>query len=121
MVLDNLVLPPQLRKGPAVGFLALTDVLAEFRLSSSRLDLDWEKLENTLQKLHLALKREIDLDRVGHALALEICLHRDRVGFVIVSWQRGYADLGMKQLQERGEQEVRKKQRELLGDRTVYE
>jgi len=119
--MTNTLLPPELEKGPAVGFLALTDVLAEFRLSLPRPELNWGKLEHTLQKLHLALKREIDRDRVSHSVALELIVHRDRVSFVLTSWQRGYADLGTKQLQAKAERLVREKQRELLGDSTVCE
>ena len=89
MVLDNLVLPPELRKGPAVGFLVLTQCLAEFRLSDTRSCCDWLEIESQLRKLETALDEYLSREDQDHELALEFIIHRDRVSCTLDAWQKG--------------------------------
>jgi len=87
MVLDNLVLPPQLRKGPAVGFLVLTVSITELRLSSHRLGLDWQGVQNALEELNRELNDYLAGEDQDHELALEFIIHRDRVQHVLDCWE----------------------------------
>jgi len=89
MVFRNLVLPPQLEKGPAVGFLCLTQCLAEFRLSDTRLCCDWREIESRLKKLETALDEYLSLEDQDHELTLEFIIHRDRVSCTLDAWQKG--------------------------------
>ena len=89
MVLDNLVLPPQLSKGPAVGFLVLTASVTELRLSSGRLGLDWQGVEHTLEQLNRELNDYLAGEDQDHELVLEFIIHRDRVRHVLDCWENG--------------------------------
>jgi len=89
MVLDNLVLPPQLRKGPAVGFLVLTASVTELRLSSGRLGLDWKGVEHTLEQLNRELNDYLAGEDQDHDVVLEFIIHRDRVRHVLDCWENG--------------------------------
>jgi len=110
MVLDNLVLPPLLRKGPAVGFLVLTAVITELRLSSSRLHLDWTRVEHALEELNTALNEYLARQAQDHELALELVIHRDRARHVLDCWQNGEVHSVERAVLARQERYVRERQ-----------
>ena len=83
-------LPVQFQKGPAVGFLILTEYLAEFRLEDTRSTVDWQRMESLLRQLRNSLNELLSLEDLDKEFALEIVIHRDRVCHVLHSWQEGY-------------------------------
>jgi len=110
MVFHNLVLPPQLEKGPAVGFLVLTQCLAEFRLSDTRSLCDWHEIESRLRKLGTALDEYLSVEDQDHELALEFIIHRDRVSCTLDAWQKGGMNSVERTVLENQERYVRERQ-----------
>jgi len=111
MVLDNLVLPPQLSKGPAVGFLVLTASITELRLSSHRLGLDWSGVDHVLLELNTALNEFLAGEDQDHELALEFIIHRDRVQHVLDCWESGTVHSVERAVLANQERYVRERQR----------
>ena len=89
MVFDRSLVPTQLAKGPAVGFLCLTQSLTELRLLSSRLPLDWSRVDEKLQELNTALNDFLAGEDQDHDVVLEFIIHRDRVRHVLDCWENG--------------------------------
>jgi len=89
MVFDRYSIPAQLQKGPAVGFLILTDVLAELGVADLRPTSDWRTVEQKLRELDTALSEYLALEDLDHAVALEFIIHRDRVAHILDSWKNG--------------------------------
>jgi len=89
MVFDRSLVPTQLAKGPAVGFLCLTQCLAEFRLSDTRSCCDWLEIESRLKKLETALGEYLSREDQDHDVVLEFIIHRDRVRHVLDCWENG--------------------------------
>jgi len=89
MVFDRSLVPTQLAKGPAVGFLVLTASITELRLSSGRLGLEWSGVDHALLELNTALNEFLAGEDQDHELALEFIIHRDRVRHVLDCWENG--------------------------------
>ena len=111
MVFDRSLVPTQLAKGPAVGFLVLTQCLAEFRLSDTRLCCDWREIESRLKKLETALDEYLSLEDQDHELTLEFIIHRDRVSCTLDAWQKGSMNSVERTVLENQERYVRERQR----------
>jgi len=111
MVFDRSLVPTQLAKGPAVGFLVLTQCLAEFRLSDTRLCCDWREIESRLKKLETALDEYLSREDQDHELALEFIIHRDRVSCTLDAWQKGSMNSVERTVLENQERYVRERQR----------
>jgi len=111
MILDRAQLPPKLRKGPAVGFLILTEFLAELRIADSRLLVDWDDIEHKLRELQNALDEYLALEDLDHELALELVIHRDRVACTLDSWERGSINSIERSVLSKQERYVRERQR----------
>jgi hypothetical protein len=110
-MLDRTLIPEQLRKGPAVGFLCLTELLPLLRLAVPKL-VDWSRIHSILEDLDCELRETVNLDRVDHDIVTELIIHRDRVTFILDAWERGYYVEDALKLLERQEQNVRLIQRE---------
>jgi len=89
MVFDRSLVPTQLAQGPAVGFLILTQCLAELGLSDTRSLCDWHGIESRLRKLGTALDEYLSREDQDHELALEFIIHKDRVSCTLDAWQKG--------------------------------
>lgn len=110
-MLNHELIPPELRKGPAVGFLLLTESLPLLRLSAPRLA-DWDRILGILKDLDCELRETLNLDAVDHDVLTELIIHRDRVTFVLDAWERGYYTEDALEWLVRQEQNARLIQRE---------
>lgn len=79
-------------KGPAVGFLALTDHLVFLRLANTRDTLDWQPIESVLKKLDTQIRRYLARDDAEQGITQELIIHRDRIRFTLDAWEKGKAD-----------------------------
>ena len=111
MVFDRSLVPTQLAKGPAVGFLVLTTSITELRLSSCRLGLDWSRVDHALQELNTALNEFLAGEDQDHELALEFIIHRDRVQHVLDCWESGAVHSVERAVLANQERYVRERQR----------
>lgn len=110
-MLDRTLIPPELRKGPAVGFLYLSESLPLLRLSAPRFT-NWDRIHSILEDLDCELRETINLGDIDHDIVTELIIHRDRVAFTLDAWKRGYyTEDGLKWL-IRQEQNVRLIQRQ---------
>jgi hypothetical protein len=100
-----------MQKGPAVGFLILTEFLADIRLSDSRYLADWESCESKLRELRNALDEYLSLEELDHDVALELIIHRDRTCHVLDSWQKGFVNSVERAVLVNQERYVRERQR----------
>ena len=111
MVFYKSQLPRQMQKGPAVGFLILTEFLADIRLSDTRSLANWKATENTLKNLRNALDEYLALEDLEHETALELIIHRDRTCHVLDSWQKGFVNTVERAVLVNQERYVRERQR----------
>ena len=111
MVFDRSLVPTQLAKGPAVGFLVLTASITELRLSSHRLGLDWSGVDHVLLELNTALNEFLAGEDQDHELALEFIIHRDRVQHVLDCWESGTVHSVERAVLANQERYVRERQR----------
>jgi len=100
-----------MQQGPAVGFLILTEFLADIRLSDSRYLADWKSCESKLRELRDALNEYLALEDLDHEVALELVIHRDRVCHVLDAWQKGYVNTVERAVMVNQERYVRERQR----------
>jgi hypothetical protein len=112
MVLDRTLIPPKLQKGPAVGFLYLSESLPLLRLAAPRVA-NWDTIHSILEDLDCELRETLNLQDIDHDIVTELIIHRDRVTFTLDAWKRGYyTEDGLKWL-IRQEQNLRTMQREI--------
>ena len=111
MVFYRAQLPAQMQKGPAVGFLILTEFLADLRIADSRSLADWETTESKLRELRNSLDEYLSLEDLDHELALELIIHRDRVCHVLDAWQKGFVNTVERAVMVNQERYVRERQR----------
>lgn len=116
MIADNSLIPAQLRKGPAVGFLALTDHLVFLRLANTRDCADWQPIENVLKKLNKEIRRHLVRDDAEQGVTQELIIHRDRIRFTLDAWEKGKADAVTWAITLRQEQYLRRIQRMLKDE-----
>jgi len=92
MIADNSFIPAQLQKGPAVGFLALTDHLVFLRLANTRDCANWQPIENVLKKLYAETRRYLARDDAEQGITQELIIHRDRIRFTLDAWEKRKVD-----------------------------
>jgi len=110
-MLDRTVIPEQLQKGPAAGFLALTESLVFFRLADSQNTADWQGVCLTLERLDSALREYLACEDLDPDLARELIIHRDRVTLTLDSWCKGTTDTQSFGLAVKHERLLRQQQR----------
>ena len=110
-MLDRTVLPAQLQKGPAAGFLCLTESLVFFRLADTHNTLDWRSVKQCLENLDQALREYLACEELDPDLAREFIIHRDRVTLTLDSWSKGTTATQSFGLAVKQEQLLRKLQR----------
>ena len=111
MVFYRAQLPAHMQKGPAVGFLIVTEFLADIRLSDSRSLVNWQATESKLRELRNCLDEYLSLEDLDHELALELIIHRDRVCHVLDAWQKGFVNTVERAVLVNQERYVRERQR----------
>ena len=110
-MLDRTLIPPQLRTGPAVGFLCLTESLVFFRLSDTHNTAYWKSVEQCLENLDRALREYLACEELDPDLARELIIHRDRVTLTLDSWCKGTTDTQSFGLAVKHERLLRQQQR----------
>ena len=111
MVFYRAQLPAHMQKGPAVGFLIVTEFLADIRLADSRSLVNWQATESKLRELRNCLDEYLSLEDLDHELALELIIHRDRVCHVLDAWQKGFVNTVERAVLVNQERYVRERQR----------
>jgi len=111
MIIDQTLIPAQLQKGPAAGFLALTEYLVFFRLADCQSLADWRGVCLTLERLDSALREYLACEELDPDLAREFIIHRDRVTLTLDSWQKGTTDTYAFGLAVKHERMLRQQQR----------
>jgi hypothetical protein len=111
MIIDQTLIPEQLRKGPAAGFLCLTEYLVFFRLADSQNTTDWKSVEQCLENLDRALREYLACEELDPDLARELIIHRDRVTLTLDSWQKGTTNTHAFGLAVKHERLLRQQQR----------
>jgi hypothetical protein len=109
-MLDRTLIPPQLRTGPAVGFLALTEYLVFFRLADSQNTTDWESVEQCLENLDQALREYLACEELDPDIARELIIHRDRATLTLDWWDQGRVNHAAHALAVKQEQLIRQQQ-----------
>jgi hypothetical protein len=111
MIVDKTLIPEQLQKGPAAGFLALTESLVFFRLADSQNTTDWKSVEQCLENLDQALREYLACEDLDPDLARELIIHRDRVTLTLDSWSKGTTNTQSFGLAVKHERLLRQQQR----------
>ena len=81
-----------INRGPAAGFLALTDHLVFLGLADSRNCANWQPVKNSLKKLDTQIRRYLARDDAEQGITQELIIHRDRIRFTLDAWEKGKAD-----------------------------
>jgi hypothetical protein len=110
-MLDRELIPTQLRTGPAVGFLALTESLVFFRLADSQNTTDWQKVSDTLKRLDRQLREYLACEELDPDIARELIIHRDRVTLTLDWWDQGSVNHAAHALAVKQEQLIRQQQK----------
>lgn len=110
MITDKTLIPEQLQKGPAAGFLALTESLVFFRLADSRNCADWRSTKQCLENLDQALREYLSCEELDPDLARELIIHRDRATLTLDCWSKGTTNTASFALSVKHEQLLRQQQ-----------
>ena len=111
MIVNNGLIAKQLRKDPAVGFLALTEFLVFLRLADNRNLADWKSVKQCLENLDRALREYLASEELDPDIAREFIVHRDRVTHTLDSWQAGSVNSVSRAIMQKQEQYWRRIQR----------
>ena len=111
MIANNGLTPKQLRRDPAVGFLALTEFLVFLRLADNRNLADWKSVKQCLENLDRALREYLASEELDPDIAREFIVHRDRVTHTLDSWQAGSVNSVSRAIMQKQEQYWRRIQR----------
>jgi len=110
-MLDRTLIPAQLQKGPAAGFLCLTEHLVFLGLADCQSLADWRGVCLTLERLDSALREYLACEDLDPDLARELIIHRDRVTLTLDSWHKGTTDTQSFGLAVKHERLLRQQQR----------